>query len=311
MDIETLRQIERLVSQGDRVQAYDVIVAVIEADSSDVQAWLWLSELTPNTKGKSLALKQALSLDPGNLAAKKTLSLLPPESTEQMTSSSSESIHSSGYDTLYAPTSNGEYSAKISPRQHPVGETDGSKIARYLILALCAVIAIGFIALMVQSGSSFGDVMGRIGEALLCLISIFVGVAIIFGVSASSKARASAVDQAIRSQDAYPGRSPMSQAQHSHPSMIACRVCDHPVSRTAPACPNCGELFPGLIAGCPFCHSKNITIRVKGFSGGKAAAGAVLAGPLGLAAGLHGRGDLEVRCSSCSRWTMIKTSEIA
>jgi hypothetical protein len=101
------------------------------------------------------------------------------------------------------------------------------------------------------------------------------------------------------------------QKSLSNDSNIAsCRVCQHAVSRTAPFCPNCGELYPGLIEKCPTCGSKNIRITPKGFSIGKAVAGAVLAGPLGIAGGLHGRNDLEVKCSNCQRTTTIKNNEI-
>lgn len=91
---------------------------------------------------------------------------------------------------------------------------------------------------------------------------------------------------------------------------VSCRTCQHIVSKTADSCPNCGELYPGLIEKCPHCGSKNIRIVSKGFSLGKAAAGVLLAGPIGLAGGLHGRKDLEVKCSNCNRSTIIKSDEI-
>lgn len=50
---------------------------------------------------------------------------------------------------------------------------------------------------------------------------------------------------------------------------------------------------------CPICFSKNVRIREKGFSVGKAAAGVVLTGGVGLIAGLHGRKKLFAHCLNC------------
>lgn len=68
---------------------------------------------------------------------------------------------------------------------------------------------------------------------------------------------------------------------------------------------NCGKLAsvtapPHL--RCPVCSSGTLQAigeRKGGFSGGKAVAGAVLAGPLGLAAGALGKKLVTYRCSSC------------
>lgn len=54
---------------------------------------------------------------------------------------------------------------------------------------------------------------------------------------------------------------------------------------------------------CPNCASTQISADNKGFSGGKAVGGAVLLGPLGLLAGLHGRKKVMVACLNCGhRW---------
>ena len=54
-------------------------------------------------------------------------------------------------------------------------------------------------------------------------------------------------------------------------------------------CPSCGDMFGG----------KYIGTDQGGFSAGKAAAGAVLVGPIGLAAGALGRKKYTYRCSKC------------
>ena len=50
---------------------------------------------------------------------------------------------------------------------------------------------------------------------------------------------------------------------------------------------------------CPKCGSEDVTAMKKGFSGGKAVAGAVLTGGVGLLAGLHGSGKIKVACLAC------------
>lgn len=53
--------------------------------------------------------------------------------------------------------------------------------------------------------------------------------------------------------------------------------------------------------GCPKCKRPMIPIseRTGGFSGGKAVIGAVVAGPIGIAAGALGKKRTLYRCSNC------------
>jgi len=50
---------------------------------------------------------------------------------------------------------------------------------------------------------------------------------------------------------------------------------------------------------CPKCGSNQLTADKKGFSGGKAVAGAVLLGPVGLLAGTHGSSNVNITCLAC------------
>ncbi|MEP0911035.1 hypothetical protein NDI45_08915 [Leptolyngbya sp. GB1-A1] len=50
---------------------------------------------------------------------------------------------------------------------------------------------------------------------------------------------------------------------------------------------------------CPRCTSTQIGVNKKGFSGGKAIAGAVLLGLLGLAGGFIGAGKMRLTCLKC------------
>lgn len=54
---------------------------------------------------------------------------------------------------------------------------------------------------------------------------------------------------------------------------------------------------------CPMCNSDQITAQKRGFSGGKAAVGAVLTGGVGALAGFHGSDKLDIYCLSCGhKW---------
>jgi len=153
------------------------------------------------------------------------------------------------------------------------------------------------------SGSTDGT--SNICSGMICLGTI-VGL---FALYQGSQHRSKVVNTAIQEQKQTSSNSGESLSSNQS-SIVSCRICQHTVSRTAPSCPNCGELYPGLISKCPNCNSKNIRITPKGFSVGKAAAGAVIAGPVGVAGGLHGRKDLELKCSNCQLNMTIKHDEI-
>lgn len=58
---------------------------------------------------------------------------------------------------------------------------------------------------------------------------------------------------------------------------------------------------------CPKCSSTQITAQQRGFSGGKAIAGALLTGGIGLVAGFHGSSNVDVVCLACGhKWNPAK-----
>ncbi|MEP0872440.1 hypothetical protein NDA01_21730 [Trichocoleus desertorum AS-A10] len=58
---------------------------------------------------------------------------------------------------------------------------------------------------------------------------------------------------------------------------------------------------------CPKCNSTQISAGKKGFGVGKAAAGVVLLGPLGLAGGMLGSGQVQLSCINCGhQWEPAK-----
>ena len=84
-------------------------------------------------------------------------------------------------------------------------------------------------------------------------------------------------------------------------ALINCPECGKEISDKAVACPNCGNpinLQPQQeeeYLCCPKCGSRELHAEHKGFSGGKALAGAILTGGIGLLAGTIGSKDTEKR----------------
>lgn len=107
-------------------------------------------------------------------------------------------------------------------------------------------------------------------------------------------------------------------------ALINCSECGKEVSDKAASCPNCGNPINNNpikkdvvvnttsttnedLLKCPKCSSTQLTSNKKGFSGGKAVAGAVLTGGIGLLAGTIGSGNVEITCLKCG--TKFKAGE--
>lgn len=98
-------------------------------------------------------------------------------------------------------------------------------------------------------------------------------------------------------------------------SLIKCSECGKDISSYAASCPNCGKpmghtsvrLNENLGSTpmqnenikCPKCGSSQISANKKGFSAGKAVAGAVVAGGIGLAVGGIGSDNVIITCLKC------------
>jgi DNA-directed RNA polymerase subunit RPC12/RpoP len=85
-------------------------------------------------------------------------------------------------------------------------------------------------------------------------------------------------------------------------ALFNCPECGKEISDKAANCPNCGN--PISVKSeeylcCPKCKSKEIHSQKKGFSGGKALAGAALTGGIGLLAGTIGSKDVQITCLKC------------
>ena len=90
-------------------------------------------------------------------------------------------------------------------------------------------------------------------------------------------------------------------------ALINCPECGKEISDKATTCPNCGNPIAQQVVApqqeeymcCPKCRSKELHSQHKGFSGGKALAGAVLTGGIGLLAGTIGSKDVQITCLKC------------
>lgn len=102
-------------------------------------------------------------------------------------------------------------------------------------------------------------------------------------------------------------------------ALINCSECGKEISNKASACPNCGNpinvIAPATQVSsnkndslhCPKCKSINLHIAQKGFSGGKALAGTIAVGNIGLLAGTIGSRNVDVTCLNCGhRFNPVK-----
>lgn len=88
-------------------------------------------------------------------------------------------------------------------------------------------------------------------------------------------------------------------------ALINCPECGKEISDKATSCPHCGNPMNQPVSKeeeylcCPKCHSRELHAEQKGFSGGKALAGAIVTGGIGLLAGTIGSKDVQITCLKC------------
>lgn len=89
-------------------------------------------------------------------------------------------------------------------------------------------------------------------------------------------------------------------------ALISCPECGKQISDKAVSCPNCGNPINQQnqqeeYLCCPRCGSRELHAEHKGFSGGKALAGALITGGIGLLAGTIGSRDTQITCLKCGK----------
>jgi hypothetical protein len=273
-----LDDIKELIAKGDNESAINTLISELRNNSNDVDKWLLLGEIIDDHEKKRDCYQQALKLSPYNpLALDGLLKLESPQKTSKINSQTKAQATKPRIRNMMRFESN----------------KDEWKIAIIFFGILGAFFGISYLIGLIINGndSPEGD---PLCTGMFCLVLI---ISVVIWYS-SGKNRTKTVNDAIQEQKQTSFANSKYSNENSN-NIVHCRVCHNTVSRISPTCPNCGELYPGLISKCPYCGSKNILITVKGFSAGKAAAG-----------GLLGRKDLEVKCSNCRRSTTIKSHEI-
>lgn len=311
--MSSLDDIKKVLAQGDKEGAIRMLVSKLRLNEKDVDTWLLLGEVIDDPAKKKDCYNQVLKLSPSNPIAVNglrnlnigrniTVEKLSTPLQDNQPRKVNKKASTEPDQNLRA---NFQYHQRSKSAQSFENMKDDWKGVGIAILGVGGFFGITYIlGLILTSFDSSGE-SDPLCTGVICL-GLIVGV---FTWYTNSKNRSETANTAIKEQKRIQS-SRVNVNPSSKNKAISCRVCQHTVSRTAPSCPNCGELYPGLISKCPYCSSKNIRIAPKGFSLGKAAAGAVIAGPLGAAGGLHGRKDLEVKCSNCYRTLTIKHDEI-
>ena len=89
--------------------------------------------------------------------------------------------------------------------------------------------------------------------------------------------------------------------------IIKCPECGKDISDKALSCPHCGCPINSSVKKdeeyltCPKCGSRELHADQKGFSGGKALMGGIVAGPLGILAGTIGKSNVTLTCLKCGK----------
>ncbi len=73
---ETLRAAITAAKAGRREEARELLLALLEQDEENIQAWLWLSGVMDDPEEQAICLENVLTLDPQNQAARKALDRL-------------------------------------------------------------------------------------------------------------------------------------------------------------------------------------------------------------------------------------------
>jgi predicted RNA-binding Zn-ribbon protein involved in translation (DUF1610 family) len=105
----------------------------------------------------------------------------------------------------------------------------------------------------------------------------------------------------VAEQSAEKQPSPVDKSSdQSTPAVLRCRICDKEVSPGAQTCPHCGEHAPAATKKFPKCGSTRVTASEgTQFGFGKAAAGSLVLGPVGLLAGLLPTKSTFFKCLKC------------
>lgn len=99
LELATESEVSRLLAQGvafaqagQRVQAYNLLLDVVELDQYNELAWLWLSTLTDSLDDQCICLENVLTINPNNTFARERLAALSANGTQPDSTASSTVI---------------------------------------------------------------------------------------------------------------------------------------------------------------------------------------------------------------------------
>lgn len=97
--LSTQSEVDRLLTQGvasaragQRAEAYNLLLDVVERDRHNEMAWLWLSTVTDSLEDQRICLENALTINPNNTHAREQLAALPADGVQLSAASSSTVI---------------------------------------------------------------------------------------------------------------------------------------------------------------------------------------------------------------------------
>lgn len=95
-ELSTESEVSRLLAQGvafaqagQRVQAYNLLLDVVELDQYNELAWLWLSTLTDSLDDQCICLENVLTINPNNTFVRERLAVLSANGTQPDSTTSS------------------------------------------------------------------------------------------------------------------------------------------------------------------------------------------------------------------------------
>jgi len=259
--MSNLDDIKNLLKQGDKEEAIKMLVSSLRLNGNDVEAWLLLGEIIDDPAKKRDCYNQVLKLSPNNLLALSGLESLTPANSSSTKKSAADIQDTqprkkNTNEPVQDLRANFQYQQGSKPTQLPNSSKNDWKGAVIAILGIGGFFGISYILgliLTIASGDSSSD-SNPLCMGMMC-IGLIAGAFIWYS---SGKNRSEVANAAIQEQKQVSNSSAYSSSSKSN--VISCRVCQHTVSRTAPSCPNCGELYPGLISKCPYCGSKSIHV---------------------------------------------------
>jgi hypothetical protein len=130
---DSFQKAAELIKTGNYESAKTILYKVIQVDPDDDRAWVAMYYCVPSLKDKRLCLEKALSINPGNNAAKKLSVRLEkqPVSVPAL---------------IPEPDENGNYA---EPAKNPSEPAPRSHTMFYIVILVCVLIILGIVVTLI------------------------------------------------------------------------------------------------------------------------------------------------------------------